>query len=70
MTTHHLQPISNELHRITSYTAIMAQLAQDGTHSTIEVIQLQQIFADIAKVTGVAFAEIEAMIINEAILQA
>ncbi len=65
-----LQKLSSELHRITSYTTIMAQLAQDGSHTALDTAQLQQVFADIASVTGTAFAEIEMIIANDIALQA
>lgn len=64
--THKLQNLSDELHRITSYTGLMAQLAQDGNKTKIETVQLQQIFEDIATVTGKAYAELET-IINSAL---
>ncbi len=64
--THKLQNLSDELHRITSYTGLMAQLAQDGNKTKIETMQLQQIFEDIATVTAKAYAELETIINSEA----
>jgi hypothetical protein len=60
--THNLQNISDELQRITSYTALLAKLAENGFQAQLESQQLQAVFADISKVTGCAYAEIQDII--------
>lgn len=60
--THQLQTISNELHRINSYTGVMAKLAADGHKTQLDMGQLQKILDDVAKVTGWAYAEMETII--------
>ena len=60
--TQQLHTVSHELNRITNYTAVMAKLANQGLKADIDTAQLQAIFADIAKVTGLAYAEIQSII--------
>ena len=60
--TQQLHTVSSELNRITNYTAVMAKLADQGLKADIDTAQLQAIFADIAKVTGLAYAEIQSII--------
>ena len=40
----------------------MAKLANQGLKADIDTAQLQTIFSDIAKVTGLAYAEIQSII--------
>ena len=60
--TQQLHTVSHELNRITNYTAVMAKLANQGLKADIDTAQLQTIFSDIAKVTGLAYAEIQSII--------
>ena len=60
--TQQLHTVSHELNRITNYTAVMAKLANQGLKADIDTAQLQAIFSDIAKVTGLAYAEIQSII--------
>ncbi len=60
--TQQLHTVSHELNRITNYTAVMAKLANQGLKADIDTAQLQAIFADIANVTGLAYAEIQSII--------
>ena len=60
--TQQLHTVSHELSRITNYTAVMAKLANQGLKADIDTAQLQAIFADIANVTGLAYAEIQSII--------
>ena len=60
--TQQLHTVSSELNRITNYTAVMAKLANQGLKADIDTAQLQTIFSDIAKVTGLAYAEIQSII--------
>ena len=60
--TQQLHTVSHELNRITNYTAVMAKLANQGSKADIDTAQLQTIFSDIAKVTGLAYAEIQSII--------
>lgn len=60
--TQQLHTVSSELNRITNYTAVMAKLANQGLKADIDTAQLQAIFADIANVTGLAYAEIQSII--------
>ena len=63
--TQQLHTISSELNRITNYTAVMAKLANQGLKTEIDTQQLQAIFADIANVTGWAYAEMQTLINND-----
>ena len=63
--TQQLQTVSHELNRITNYTAVMAKLANQGLKTDIDTAQLQAIFADIANVTGLAYAEMQNIINND-----
>ena len=54
--------ISSELLRISSYTGVMSRLANNGNSTKVDTAQLQTIFSDIAKVTGLAYAEIQSII--------
>ena len=60
--TQQLHTVSSELNRITNYTAVMAKLANQGLKADIDTAQLQAIFADIANVTGLAYAEMQCII--------
>ena len=60
--TQQLHTVSSELNRITNYTAVMAKLANQGLKADIDTAQLQAIFADIANVTGWAYAEMQNII--------
>ena len=60
--TQQLHTVSHELNRITNYTAVMAKLANQGLKADIDTAQLQAIFADIANVTGWAYAEMQNII--------
>ena len=60
--TQQLHTVSSELNRITNYTAVMAKLADQGLKADIDTAQLQAIFADIANVTVLAYAEIQSII--------
>ena len=60
--TQQLHTVSSELNRITNYTAVMAKLANQGLKADIDTAQLQTIFSDIAKVTGLAYAENQSII--------
>ena len=60
--TQQLQTVSSELNRITNYTAVMAKLANQGLKTELDTQQLQAIFADIANVTGLAYAEMQSII--------
>ena len=60
--TQQLHTVSSELNRITNYTAVMAKLANQGLKADIDTAQLQAIFADIANVTGLAYAEMQSII--------
>ena len=60
--TQQLHTVSHELNRITNYTAVMAKLANQGLKADIDTAQLQTIFSVIAKVTGLAYAEIQSII--------
>ncbi len=63
--TQQLHTVSSELNRITNYTAVMAKLANQGLKADIDTAQLQAIFADIANVTGWAYAEMQSIINND-----
>ena len=63
--TQQLHTVSSELNRITNYTAVMAKLADQGLKADIDTAQLQAIFADIANVTGWAYAEMQNIINND-----
>ena len=63
--TQQLHTVSHELNRITNYTAVMAKLANQGLKTEIDTQQLQAIFADIANVTGWAYAEMQTLINND-----
>jgi len=63
--TQQLHTVSSELNRITNYTAVMAKLANQGLKADIDTAQLQAIFADIANVTGWAYAEMQNIINND-----
>lgn len=63
--TQQLHTVSSELNRITNYTAVMAKLANQGSKADIDTAQLQAIFADIANVTGWAYAEMQNIINND-----
>ena len=63
--TQQLHTVSSELNRITNYTAVMAKLANQGLKADIDTAQLQTIFADIANVTGWAYAEMQNIINND-----
>lgn len=54
--------ISSELLRISSYAGVMSRLANNGNSTKVDTAQLQTIFSDIAKVTGLAYAEIQSII--------
>ena len=54
--------ISSELLRISSYAGVMSRLANNGNSTKVDTAQLQAIFADIANVTGWAYAEIQSII--------
>lgn len=63
--TQQLQTVSSELNRITNYTSVMAKLANQGFKTEMDTQQLQAIFADIANVTGWAYAEMQTLINND-----
>lgn len=54
------QHLKNELERIYSYTSAMSTLSANGTMVKLETQTLEQIFADIARVTAWAYAELDA----------
>ena len=60
--TPHQASISSELLRISSYAGVMSRLANNGNSTKVDTAQLQTIFSDIAKVTGLAYAEIQSII--------
>ena len=57
--------ISSELLRISSYAGVMSRLANNGNSTKVDTAQLQAIFADIANVTGWAYAEMQNIINND-----
>lgn len=64
MTTNN-QHLKNELQRIHSYSGVMSALAANGTIIKLEAQTLEQIFADIARVTAWAYAELDEIAVLE-----
>lgn len=64
MTTNN-QHLKNELQRIHSYTCALSALAANGTMVKLETTSLEQIFADIARITAWAYAELDEMAVLE-----